>query len=83
MWYNNDNNIRIIPNYIDKLKGFNMGSRPDGSQNNIIDIINNYDSNFKIRSKKEILDIEYEDIIDVCIYPIKNGSSPNCVGFVM
>ena len=35
-----DHNIRVIPNYIDKLKGFNMGSRPDGSQNNIQDILN-------------------------------------------
>lgn len=40
-------------------------------------------SNDKADLDKEILDIEYEDIIDVCIYPIKNGSSPNCVGFVM
>lgn len=35
-----DMNIRVIPNYIDKLKDFNLGSRPDGSQNNMIDILN-------------------------------------------
>ena len=35
-----DRNLRIIPNYIDKLKGINLGSRPDGSQNNILDILN-------------------------------------------
>lgn len=33
-------NIRVIPDYINKLKGFNLGSRPDGSQNNILDILN-------------------------------------------
>lgn len=34
------NNIRVIPGYIDKLKGLNLGSRPDGSQKNIKDIFN-------------------------------------------
>lgn len=33
-------NIRVIPDYINKLKGINLGSRPDGSQNNILDILN-------------------------------------------
>lgn len=33
-------NIRVIPDYINKLKGFSLGSRPDGSQNNILDILN-------------------------------------------
>ena len=35
-----DRNIRVIPDYINKLKGNNMGSRPDGSQQNIMDILN-------------------------------------------
>ncbi len=35
-----DRNIRVISDYIRKLKGFNLGSRPDGSQNNISDILN-------------------------------------------
>lgn len=35
-----DRNIRVIPNYINKLKGIDMGSRPDGRQNNISDILN-------------------------------------------
>lgn len=35
-----DRNIKIIPNYISRLKGIDMGSRPDGSQRNIIDILN-------------------------------------------
>lgn len=35
-----DRNIRVIPNYINKLKGIDMGSRPDGSQQNIMDILN-------------------------------------------
>lgn len=35
-----DMNIRVIPDYINKLKGINLGSRPDGSQNNILDILN-------------------------------------------
>ena len=35
-----DRNIRVIPDYINKLKGINLGSRPDGSQNNILDILN-------------------------------------------
>lgn len=35
-----DRNIRVIPNYIDKLKGINMGSKPDGSQNSMLDILN-------------------------------------------
>lgn len=35
-----DRNIRVIPDYINKLKGINLGSRPDGSQNNISDILN-------------------------------------------
>lgn len=33
-------NIRVITDYINKLKGINLGSRPDGSQNNISDILN-------------------------------------------
>lgn len=35
-----DRNIRVIADYINKLKGNNMGSRPDGSQQNIMDILN-------------------------------------------
>lgn len=35
-----DRNLRIITNYISKLKGFNLGVRPDGSQNSIGDILN-------------------------------------------
>lgn len=35
-----DRNIRVIPDYINKLKGKDMGSRPDGSQQNIMDILN-------------------------------------------
>ena len=35
-----DRNIKIIPNYINRLKGIDMGSRPDGSQRNIMDILN-------------------------------------------
>ena len=36
--FGEDRNIKIIPDYINKLKGINMGSRPDGKQNNIWDI---------------------------------------------
>ena len=35
-----DRNIRVIPCYINRLKGINMGSQPDGRQNNILDILN-------------------------------------------
>lgn len=38
--FGEDRNIKIIPDYINKLKGINMGSRPDGKQNNIGDILN-------------------------------------------
>lgn len=38
--FGEDRNIKIIPNYINKLKGINMGTRPDGSQNDIRDILN-------------------------------------------
>ena len=35
-----DNNLRVIPNYIQKLKGTGLGSREDGSRQTIKDIIN-------------------------------------------
>lgn len=35
-----DRNIHIIPNYINNLRGSNMGVKPDGSQNSIQDILN-------------------------------------------
>ena len=38
--FGEDRNLRIIPDYIRKLRGVNMGIRPDGKQNNIRDILN-------------------------------------------
>ena len=38
--FGEDRNLRIIPDYIRKLRGINMGIRPDGKQNNIVDILN-------------------------------------------
>lgn len=35
-----DRNLRIIPDYVSKLKGINMGNGPDGKPKNIIDILN-------------------------------------------
>lgn len=35
-----DNNLRVIPNYIQKLKGIGLGSKEDGSRQTIQDILN-------------------------------------------
>ena len=38
-----------------------------------LSFVSSENSNDKVDLEKEILDIEYEDIIDVCIFPIKNA----------
>lgn len=35
-----DHNLRVIPNYIRKLKGIGLGSRPDGTSKTMQDILN-------------------------------------------
>lgn len=44
-----DHNLRVIPNYIRKLKGMGLGSRPDGTPKTIQDILNEeFDRDMKI-----------------------------------